>query len=96
MNHDYHILHSAESLPDYRVRVVFNDGVSGDISFASDIGHGVFARIANPQEFSKVIIEQYGTVLTWDIDAPELERPDACADWLYQQLQLQNTQTQSQ
>lgn len=81
---DYHILITAEPLEDYNVKVVFEDGISGIVSFADDVQHGVFRSIATPSAFSKVTIEQHGTVLTWDIDVPELEKPDACADWLYQ------------
>lgn len=79
----YHTLLIAEPLENYTVRVVFNDGTQGVVSFADDVRCGVFRKIAEPAEFAKVKIEQFGTVLTWDIDVPELEKPDACADWLY-------------
>lgn len=79
----YHTIVTAEPMENYNVRVVFNDGTSGIVSFAEDVQTGVFRKIAEPSTFNKVKIEQFGTVLTWDIDVPELEKPDACADWLY-------------
>lgn len=74
---------SATHIGDYNVAVKFSDNTEGIVSFAEDIQHGVFRRIGDVREFEKLKIDMFGTVLTWDIDAPALEIPDACVDWLY-------------
>jgi hypothetical protein len=69
---------AVEALPDYRLRVRFEDGVEGEV----DIGHmvpfdGVFAPLADPAEFNRVSVNhEIGTVV-WPNGA------DLCPDVLY-------------
>ena len=78
---------TARAFPDYIVELEFSDGLRGHVSFKSDVQQGVFKRISDPSKFANLRIGQRGTVLYWEVDAPQLETPDACADWLHQQIE---------
>ena len=60
---------------DHRLRLLFDDGTVGDVSFESDPWDGVFAPLRDPAEFAKVAIE-HGS-LSW---------PDHDLDWAPESL----------
>ncbi|MGO9789864.1 MAG: DUF2442 domain-containing protein [Solirubrobacteraceae bacterium] len=55
---------------DHKLRLLFEDGTVGDVSFADDSWNGVFAPLRDPARFAKVTAEP-GT-LCW---------PDDGLDW---------------
>ena len=58
---------------DHKLRLLFEDGTVGDISFEDHDWHGVFEPLRDPARFAKVTI-QYGTIVwpEYDLDmAPE-------------------------
>ncbi len=55
---------------DHKLRLLFEDGTVGDISFEGDPWNGVFAPLRDPARFAKVTVE-HGT-LCW---------PDDGLDW---------------
>ena len=58
---------------DHKLRLLFEDGTVGDISFEDHDWHGVFEPLREPARFAKVTI-QYGTIVWPDYDldmAPE-------------------------
>jgi hypothetical protein len=57
---------AVETLPDYRLRVVFADGLSGEVDMSKVVRSpkaGVFARLTDASLFAQVRLE-YGAV-TW-------------------------------
>ncbi|MGH2842230.1 MAG: DUF2442 domain-containing protein [Solirubrobacteraceae bacterium] len=60
-------------IADHKLRLLFEDGTVGDVSFAEDPWNGVFAPLRDPARFAKVTIA-HGT-LCWPEDqldwAPE-------------------------
>lgn len=58
---------------DHKLRLLFEDGTVGDVSFENDSWDGVFAPLRDPKRFAKVTL-RYGT-LFWPEDeldwAPE-------------------------
>jgi hypothetical protein len=61
-----------EVLGDHKLRLTFDDGIIGDVTFADDEWHGVLEPLRDPQLFAQVGIEM-GT-LCWpgELDiAPE-------------------------
>lgn len=58
---------------DHKLRLLFEDGTVGDVSFADDSWNGVFAPLRDPARFAQVIVRD-GT-LYWPEDeldwAPE-------------------------
>jgi hypothetical protein len=68
---------------DYRLRVTYSDGVHVDADIRPMIERGgVFAPLADPAEFAKVVIGAHGRSIEWPNGA------DLCAD----ALRLQPTQ----
>jgi len=63
-------------LKDYKLRLVFDDGVTGIIDVSYLVGKGVFARWNDYAEFSKVRIGSGGELI-WD------DQIDLCPDSLY-------------
>ncbi|MBV9805171.1 MAG: DUF2442 domain-containing protein [Solirubrobacterales bacterium] len=61
-------------IDDYVLRLTFDDGVVGDVSFAENDWCGVFQALQDPTVFAQVHVEeQFGTI-AWpgDLDmAPE-------------------------
>ena len=55
---------------DHKLRLLFEDGTVGDVSFENEPWNGVFAPLRDPNRFAKVTIK-YGT-LFW---------PDDELDW---------------
>lgn len=65
-----------KALPGYRLELEFDDGVSGAIDLAEQVGKGVFAAWNDPQVFVQVRIGASGE-LAWG------DKIDLCPDALY-------------
>lgn len=69
-----------EVIGEHRLRLAFEDGIVGDISFTDDEWAGVFEPLRDPERFAQVSIE-FGT-LVWPKDgldmAPERLYERAC------------------
>lgn len=63
-------------LPEYRLELEFDDGVSGTVDLSENVGKGVFAMWRDPLAFERVRIGSSGE-LAWD------DRVDLCPDALY-------------
>ncbi len=63
----------AEVIADHSLRLTFEDGTVGDVSFDESYWTGVFEPLRDPQRFAKVAVE--GGTIVWpedDLDmAPE-------------------------
>ena len=71
---------SVEPLPDYRLRLKFEDGVTGEVDLSGEMGKGVFAAWNNPNVFGAVKIGRNGRALVWT------DELDLCADALYLEI----------
>jgi hypothetical protein len=63
-------------LGDYRLELVFDDGVTGVVDLSDLVGKGVFALWRDPAAFARVRIGNSGE-LVWD------DQVDLCPDALY-------------
>lgn len=63
-------------LPEYRLELEFDDGVSGTVDLSEAVGKGVFAVWRDPIVFERVRIGSSGE-LVWG------EQVDLCPDALY-------------
>ncbi|MBI3393233.1 MAG: DUF2442 domain-containing protein [Nitrospirae bacterium] len=63
-------------LPDYRLQLTFDDGVSGSVDLSGLVGKGVFALWRDRRFFEQVRIGSLGE-LAWG------DRIDLCPDALY-------------
>jgi hypothetical protein len=55
---------------DYRLRLLFEDGTAGDVSFADREWSGVFEPFRDPSRFARVTVE-HGT-LSWPEDGLDM------------------------
>jgi len=63
-------------LPEYRLRVEYTDGVSGEVDLSHLVGKGVFAAWNDPKEFETVTIGDHGQ-LSWG------NKIELCSDAIY-------------
>jgi len=70
---------SVEPLPDYRLKLRFDDGVEGTVNLSHLVGKGVFAAWNDANDFAPVRIGEFGEPL-WDGDI------DLCPDALYMEV----------
>ena len=66
----------ARALPEYKLELKFDDGVSGIVDLSENVGKGVFALWRDPSAFKQVYIGKSGDVAWGD-------RIDLCPDSLY-------------
>lgn len=71
---------SIEPLPDYRLKLRFDDGVEGVVNLSAEVGKGVFAAWQDPKHFASVKIVHNGRALEWPGEI------DLCADALYLEI----------
>src|SRR5271169_2989637 len=71
-----------EVIGEYQLRLTFEDGIVGDVSFTDREWKGVFEPLRDPKRFARVAIE-FGTIV-WPEDgldmAPEPLYEKACAN----------------
>ncbi|MGH7952092.1 MAG: DUF2442 domain-containing protein [Limisphaerales bacterium] len=71
---------SIEPLPDYRLKLRYDDGVEGELDLSAEAGKGVFVAWKNIQHFNSVKIGHCGRSLEWPGEI------DLCADALYLEI----------
>ena len=69
-------INDVKSLGDYRLELVFDDGVTGVVDLSDLVGKGVFALWRDRAAFARVRIGNSGELL-WD------DQVDLCPDALY-------------
>ena len=69
-------INDVKSLGDYRLELVFDDGVTGVVDLSDLVGKGVFALWRDRAAFARVRIGTSGELL-WD------DQVDLCPDALY-------------
>ena len=79
----YQKLIEISTLSNYQLFVKFEDGKSGVLNLKDDLQFGVFRPLLDLENFNKVKIGKSGSFIYWDIDVPDLEKPDASAEWIY-------------
>ena len=70
---------NVEAMSDFRLRVVYSDGIEGVIDLSRDIGRGVFTPLADEAFFRTVHIGQFGQI-AWSEDI------EICPDAAYQEI----------
>ncbi len=77
----FHRIKIATPLPGNRLRLTFDDGISGEVDMKPIIKQGgVFQGLADPGRFGQVQIAPSGRYLFWP------DEVDLCADALYIQI----------
>lgn len=66
-------------LPKYKLRVEYDDGVTGKVDLSHLVGKGVFAAWNDPVAFETVMIGDHGE-LTWGDDI------EICSDAIYLEI----------
>jgi hypothetical protein len=61
---------AVEVIGEYRLRLTFEDGTIGDVSFVDREWNGVFEPLRDPKRFAKVAIE-FGTIV-WPDDGLDM------------------------
>ncbi len=57
---------AAEALPDHRLRLTFEDGISGEVDVAALVAfEGVFAPLADPAHFKAVSVDAESGTVVW-------------------------------
>lgn len=56
---------SAKALPEYRLRVKFQDGAEGTVDLSDLVGKGVFAKWKDPRVFAAVFVDQETRTVAW-------------------------------
>ncbi len=59
-------------LPDYKLQVSFDDGVSGLIDLKTYIEHGIFSVLQNEDSFNKVYTNGYSIAWNDDLEIDSL------------------------
>lgn len=77
---------SITALPDFKIKLVYSDGVSGTLDLSADVGRGVFAALADTAFFRTVHIGKYGQI-SWSDDI------EICPDAAYDDI-LATTRTE--
>lgn len=75
-----HRVKSVEPLADYRLKVSFEDGLTGEVDVSDVVGKGVFAALTGPAEFAKVLVDAETHTVAWPGGI------DLCPDSLHEDL----------
>jgi hypothetical protein len=67
------------TLPGYKLRVEYTDGVTGEVDLSHLVGKGVFAAWNDPTAFAAVTIGDHGE-LRWS------DEIDLCSDAIYLEI----------
>jgi Protein of unknown function (DUF2442) len=66
---------SAKPLPDYKLQLTYEDGVSGIVDFADDVGKWIFSYRNQVENFNKIHLDPHGRSVIWN------DSIDMCADY---------------
>lgn len=76
---------SAKYIKEYRIEVVFEDGLRGAIDFSEYLGKsGVFSRFSDPEFFKNFKVNKDLGTICWNNDI------DVAPETLYEKLLIQN------
>ena len=67
------------ALPEYKLRIEYADGVTGEVDLSHLVGKGVFAAWNDPMAFEAVAIGDQGELM-WSDDI------DLCSDAIYLEI----------
>jgi hypothetical protein len=70
---------SIKPCSDWKLEVIFKDGVKGVYDMSESIGKGVFAPLKDPAKFSQVRIGEFGQI-AWS------DEMEICSDAVYKEL----------
>ena len=56
---------AVEVVAEYRLRLTFSDGTTGEIDFAEREWNGVFAPLRDPQFFAQVRVDRDARTISW-------------------------------
>ena len=70
---------AVEALPQYRLRVVYSDGVEGEVDLSDLVGQGVFSVFTDVEFFGRVSVGSGGEI-TWE------DKVDICPDAVYLEI----------
>ena len=70
---------TVKPVPDWKVEVIFKDGVKGIYDMSQSIGKGVFSPLKDPAKFSQVCIGEFGQI-AWS------DEMEICSDAVYKEL----------
>lgn len=70
-------------LGNYGLEITFSDGMTGVIDLSPLITQGVFASLADPQEFARAFVDPVARTVAWPNGI------DLCPDALYEDIQAQ-------
>ena len=70
---------SIKPLSDWKLEVIFKDGVKGVYDMSESIGKGGFASLKDPAKFSQVRIGEFGQI-AWS------DEMEICSDAVYKEL----------
>ena len=59
---------NVNAIPEYKLQVTFDDGVSGIIDLKDFIGKGVFSDLKNPELFNKVYTTGYSIAWSEELE----------------------------
>ncbi len=68
-----------EALPDFRIRITYQNGIEGVIDLSADVGRGVFLPLADEAFFQTVHLGDFGQI-AWT------EELEICPDAAYQEI----------
>jgi len=71
---------AVKAVEPYQIWIRFADGLEGTINLSELIGQGVFQRLADPAEFSKVYVDSVTHTVAWPGGI------DLCPDTLYEDV----------
>lgn len=75
-----HRIIEAETLAGYRLRIRFEDGITGVVDVSHLVGQGVFSVWADPECFARVAIDHRSGTVVWPNGA------DLAPDVLYDRI----------
>ena len=70
---------AATALPEYKLRIEYADGVTGEVDLSHLVGQGVFAAWNDPKAFETVTIGEEGE-FRWS------DNIDLCSDAIYLEI----------
>jgi hypothetical protein len=75
---------AVKPFPDWKLEVIFKDGVMGFYDMSQSIGKGVFSPLKDPVRFSQVRIGEFGQI-AWS------DEMEICSDSVYKELSRENS-----